>query len=188
MGTVIERHIDLMIKYPNMSKVEIAWIYKHWYDLKAAQNEVSILRKDIAKHRRDADRLEKKVSDLQQECNSGRKAKCELGHTLELNRRIRHLADVETKKANDAVEALGKESTRVRRLKGRVEELEKEIRKNCSDYSTNKLCSAIRKLARHPCAGKRLAVACHPDKVPPELCEVATEFFRFVQSTRDDSE
>ena len=34
-------------------------------------------------------------------------------------------------------------------------------------------------------AGKRLAAACHPDKVPAELCDIATELFRFVQSGRE---
>ena len=45
---------------------------------------------------------------------------------------------------------------------------------------------ALRKLTQSPLVAKRLAAACHPDKVPSELSDVATELFRFVQSIRDD--
>ena len=45
---------------------------------------------------------------------------------------------------------------------------------------------ALRKLTQSPMVAKRLAAACHPDKVPSELSDVATELFRFVQSIRDD--
>ena len=166
MASAIERHIDRIVN-----------------ELEAAQTEALTLREDVAKHRRDAERLENKMSALQQECKNGRRAQSELKYTLDLNRRIRHLADIETKKASDAIETRDKESNRVRLLERRVENLEKELRERRSDGST-KLSSAIRKLANHPCAGKRLAAACHPDKVPAELCDIVTEFFRFVQSNR----
>ena len=61
------------------------------------------------------------LSALQQECKSGRKVQSELGYTLDMNQRIRHLADIETKKARDAETAREKESTRVRLLERRVE-------------------------------------------------------------------
>jgi hypothetical protein len=58
MATSLERHIDLIIKYPRLAKEEISWIYKHWHDLKATQAEVSTLREDVAKHKRVANDLE----------------------------------------------------------------------------------------------------------------------------------
>ena len=51
-----------------------------------------------------------------------------------------------------------------------------------------KLTSAIRKISASPKAGKRLAAAVHPDKVPSDLSDVATEIFRFVQGLRDNVE
>ena len=36
--------------------------------------------------------------------------------------------------------------------------------------------------------GERLAAAVHPDKLPPDLSDVATEIFRFVQGLRDSVE
>ena len=46
---------------------------------------------------------------------------------------------------------------------------------------------ALRKLTQSPKVAKRLAAACHPDKVPSELSDVATEFFRFVQGIRESA-
>ena len=40
--------------------------------------------------------------------------------------------------------------------------------------------AALQKLTRSPAVAKRIAAACHPDKCPPELSEVASELFRFV--------
>lgn len=34
---------------------------------------------------------------------------------------------------------------------------------------------------------KRIAAACHPDKCPKELSDVATQLFRFVQSIRESA-
>ena len=48
--------------------------------------------------------------------------------------------------------------------------------------------AALQKLTRSPAVAKRIAAACHPDKCPPELSEVASELFRFVQSNREASE
>ena len=44
---------------------------------------------------------------------------------------------------------------------------------------------ALRKLTQNPLVAKRLVAACHPDKVPSELSDVATELFRFVQDMRE---
>ena len=188
MATSLERHIDLIIKYPRLAKVEISWIYKHWHELKATQAEVSTLREAVAKHKRVANDLEKQLSVRQQELKSGRVAQQELEYAKDMNRRIRHLADIETKKASDAETARERESERVRILERRVEKLEKTLRETRGNRSTNQLSSLICKLAKNPGAGKRLAAACHPDKMPAELNDIATELFRFVQSRRVDSE
>jgi hypothetical protein len=50
--------------------------------------------------------------------------------------------------------------------------------------SDSTVLSAIKKLSRSRAVGKRLAVACHPDKVPAELNDSASELFRFIQAIR----
>ena len=47
---------------------------------------------------------------------------------------------------------------------------------------------ALQKLTRCPTVAKRIAAACHPDKCPKELSDVASELFRFVQSNRKRGE
>ena len=47
------------------------------------------------------------------------------------------------------------------------------------------LHSAFQKLTRNPAVAKRIAAACHPDKCPKELSDVATQLFRWVQSIRE---
>jgi hypothetical protein len=46
---------------------------------------------------------------------------------------------------------------------------------------------AIAKLARNPVIVKKLVLVCHPDKVPSEVSDSATELFRFLQSIRDNT-
>ena len=53
------------------------------------------------------------------------------------------------------------------------------------EASDSGLVSAIKKLAKSPAVGKRLAAACHPDKVPVECNKRAVELFNFVQGVRD---
>ena len=48
-----------------------------------------------------------------------------------------------------------------------------------------KLTSAIKKLSKSPLAAKRLAAACHPDKLPSEFGQVAIELFRLIQNLRE---
>ena len=51
--------------------------------------------------------------------------------------------------------------------------------------SNENLVSVITKLARDRSVGKRLAAACHPDRVPAELNDSSTELFRFFQTIRE---
>ena len=72
------------------------------------------------------------------------------------------------------------ERERADRLQRRVEKLEAQ----CGDGVNAKLTSAIRKLSKNPLAGKRLAAAVHPDKLPRELEQIATELFKCIQRLR----
>ena len=51
--------------------------------------------------------------------------------------------------------------------------------------SQKNIHAAFQRLAQNPAVAKRIAAACHPDKCPKELSDVASELFRFVQSVRE---
>ena len=65
--------------------------------------------------------------------------------------------------------------------------LERALLEARRDDANGKLTSAIRKITTYSAVGKRLAAALHPDKVPPELSDVATEVFQFIQGLRDNA-
>ena len=68
-----------------------------------------------------------------------------------------------------------------------ADHIRRQLRKLRSETKCNQrsLHSAFQKLARNPVVAKRIAAACHPDKCPKELSDVATQLFRFVQSIRE---
>ena len=138
-----------------------------------------------------AEQCEQRLSNLQkvyeEECVRARKARSALELADDMNARVRRLADVESKKAREAEDERDKERVRVRRLERLVEKLRKDARDARDargDGNGGEILSAIRKMAKNPAVGKRLAAACHPDKAPPELNLVAAELFRLVQDMR----
>ena len=68
-----------------------------------------------------------------------------------------------------------------------ADHIRRQLRKLRSETKCNQrsLHSAFQKLTRNPVVAKRIAAACHPDKCPKELSDVATQLFRFVQSIRE---
>ena len=68
-----------------------------------------------------------------------------------------------------------------------ADHLRRQLRKLRSETKSNQksLHSAFQKLTRNPVVAKRIAAACHPDKCPKELSDVATQLFRWVQSVRE---
>ena len=63
----------------------------------------------------------------------------------------------------------------------------RQLRKLRSETKSNQksIHSALQKLTHSPAVAKRIAAACHPDKCPKELSDVATQLFRWVQSVRE---
>ena len=68
-----------------------------------------------------------------------------------------------------------------------ADRLRRQLRKLRSEMKCNhkSIHSALQKLTHSPAVAKRIAAACHPDKCPPELSDVATQLFRWVQSIRE---
>ena len=70
-------------------------------------------------------------------------------------------------------------------LQRRVRSLEVELR---TAKRVNSKAGAIKKLALNHTIGRRLAAAVHPDKVPIELADTASELFCFLQTIRESGE
>ena len=71
------------------------------------------------------------------------------------------------------------------REKVRADHAQRQLSKLRAETKHRGAHAAFRKLTLHPTIAKRLAAACHPDKLPSELSEAGSEFFRFVQSIRE---
>ena len=188
MSTSLERHIEGILRNPGLAKHDITWVYQNHHRLLALEAELVTLRAETEKHRSTATRCEKKLKALQlsyeQECLRARKASSALENAEDMNARVRRLADVESKKAREAEDERDKERVRVRHLERLVKKLQKDARDARGDGRGDEMLSAIRKMAKSPAMGKRLAAACHPDKAPPELNLVAAELFRLLQDMR----
>ena len=191
MSTPLDRHIDGIMKYPETARQELQWIYANMHRLKTLDGEVAVLRTETKKHRVAARRYEKKLNALQlaydQECLRARKATSALELAEDMKVRIRSLADMESRKAREAEAKAEAEKLRANHLQKQVLKLERALREARRDGANGKLTSAIRKITTYSAVGKRLAAALHPDKVPPELSDVATEVFQFIQGLRDNA-
>ena len=63
MSTPLDRHIELIIKYPETSREELKWIYANIHRLKTLDDEVAALRAQTKKHRNATTKYEKKKQE-----------------------------------------------------------------------------------------------------------------------------
>ena len=94
---------------------------------------------------------------------------------------VEALRTVIEKKLNNLEHERDSEKVRADHLQRQLSKLQGEARQ-----SHRSVRAALQKLTHSPAVAKRIAAACHPDKCPPELSEVASELFRFVQSNRGE--
>ena len=68
-----------------------------------------------------------------------------------------------------------------------ADHLRRQLRKLRSETKSSQksIHAAFQRLTHDPAVAKRIAAACHPDKCPKELADVATQLFRFVQAIRE---
>ena len=157
--------IEKVAHDPELAKTELNWCHSRlaWYE-----GERQYHRDETAKHKRIAEQCEKKLTALElaydQERLRARKATSELKEAEYMGTQIRRLADVESKKAKDAEDAREKQFIENRHPERQVK-LEKALREARSGGQDGKMITAIRKMTKSPTVGKRLAAACHPDKV-----------------------
>ena len=65
MSTPLDRHIELIIKYPETSREELKWIYANIHRLKTLDDEVAAARAQTKKHRNATTKYEKKIAALE---------------------------------------------------------------------------------------------------------------------------
>ena len=169
-----------------------------WYDSTAARKHMNHQHRTIDKLVKEIDELRKERRDREEEHKravsvyeagmqstqveleskriSARKNKCALVSAKQELDRLRGLED-----------ALSQQKDLNAELKLRVRKLEQVVINVRAQRAGGRLASAIEKLAKSPAVGRRLAAACHPDKVPAECNDLAVELFRFVQGVRDSN-
>ena len=171
---------------PALASKEIEHAY---VELDRIQNENSRVRQERDEMRRGVEQWEMTFQSVEAELDNERRAvrssKAARAEAERLLDKYRELSDKEAKKAEDVKCALSKEKDRAATLERRVRKLERAVFKARAQHNAGSLVSAIAKLAASPAVGKRLAAACHPDRVPAEHNDVAVELFKFVQNARD---
>jgi predicted transcriptional regulator len=140
-------------------------------------------------------RLQAKETEIREALRSSARN----AHNCEMADKVRRSEELARRSAekrlNAAIESRDKAVTERDKARNRYYH---QVTENCklqreraaaakSKKNNDTLVSAIRKLTRDPSTGKRLAVACHPDKVPAKLNDSASELFRFLQTIREAS-
>ena len=160
----------------------LAWHEEERNSILRMRDECKLAQKNMDNHWRD---LQVERDREHKAARSSRAALLKAQGQLEEYQRR---ADSETVKARVAERALEVEKRRADRLERRGRKLELAVArwKSRRAASGESLLSAIEKLTtRSPVVGKRIAAACHPDKVPTDYSELASELFRLIQSLRE---
>ena len=161
----------------------LAWHEEERNSILRMRDECKLAQKTMDNHWRDLQ------VELDREHKAARASRAALLKAQKQLEEYQRHSESENVKARVAERALEGEKRRGDRLERRVRKLELSAGRARSQRATAGagLVSTIEKLTRvSPIAGKRLAAACHPDKVPPECSELAAELFRFVQKARDN--
>ena len=133
---------------------------------------------------RQSKKTERRLTKLERECDehSSRARRSEHAQQEAESRfkELEVLRKVLEKKVNALEVERDDERVRADHLQRQLSKLQGEARQG-----QKSMRAALQKLTRSPVVAKRIAAAFHPDKCPPELSEVASELFRFVQSNRE---
>ena len=133
---------------------------------------------------RQSTKTERRVLSLERECDeqSSRARRSEHAQQ-EAEGKLRNLEVLRRaleKKALALEVERDQERVRADHLQRQLSKLQGEARQGQKSVR-----AALQKLTRSPAVAKRIAAACHPDKCPSELSEVASELFQFVQRERE---
>ena len=157
-------------------------------ELRSQQNKIYL--KDIVKRYETLLDKERQLETvIQQNRKRHEQRRLDLISAEEMTANFKGIADLESANTKLAEEARDKAIANAKLLQKKVHHLEASLRAAQSARADEKLVSAIRKLSKNARVGKSLAAACHPDKAStdPELSEMCTELFRFIQDIRDSA-
>ena len=175
------------------------WLERTSRDPKLAQEEIlhlTLKMRDIqaenSRVRKQRDRLECRLTAtaLSRDQESARARNSECAHEdtqnkLEGLEKLR--SHLETKVRSVELER-DTSNLKSDHMKRRLCKVEGELRAAKRESSGVNTMKAIKKLTLNHSVGKRLAAVVHPDKVPTELSESASELFQFLQTIRESSE
>ena len=152
------------------------------------QSENTNVRQERDQLRREAERCDMAFRGIQIELeNERRVARASKAARVDAERQLSEHTQLLEKTTRSAERRLNKEKDRTACLERRVHTLEQFVFKARAQRDAGRIASAIQKLAASPAVGRRLAAACHPDKVPAEYSDLADQLFKFVQNVRDSS-
>ena len=153
------------------------------------EDENSKVRTQRDELERDAERFNRRLSAIalarDEEQTQVRSSECAHKQTQEKLEALEGLRSRLEERVQEAEHERDEAKSDTGNLQRRVRSLEVELR---TAKRVNSKAGAIKKLALNHTIGRRLAAAVHPDKVPIELADTASELFCFLQTIRESGE
>jgi len=157
--------------------------------MRKIEDENSKVRTQRDELERDAERFNRRLSAIalarDEERAQVRSSECAHKQTQEKLEALEGLRSRLEERVQEAEHERDEAKSDTGNLQRRVRSLEVELR---TAKRVNSKAGAIKKLALNHTIGRRLAAAVHPDKVPIELADTASDLFCFLQTIRESSE
>jgi chromosome segregation ATPase len=157
--------------------------------MRKIEDENSKVRTQRDELERDAERFNRRLSAIalarDEEQAQVRSSECAHKQTQEKLEALERLRSRLEERVQEAEHERDEAKSDTGNLQRRVRSLEVELR---TAKRVNSKAGAIKKLALNHTIGRRLAAAVHPDKVPIELADTASELFCFLQTIRESGE
>ena len=157
--------------------------------MRKIEDENSKVRTQRDELERDAERFNRRLSAIalarDEEQAQVRSSECAHKQTQEKLEALERLRSRLEERVQEAEHERDEAKSDAGNLQRRVRSLEVELR---TAKRVNSKAGAIKKLALNHTIGRRLAAAVHPDKVPIELADTASELFCFLQTIRESGE
>ena len=157
--------------------------------MRKIEDENSKVRTQRDELERDAERFNRRLSAIalarDEERAQVRSSECAHKQTQEKLEALEGLRSRLEERVQEAEHERDEAKSDTGNLQRRVRSLEVELR---TAKRVNSKAGAIKKLALNHTIGRRLAAAVHPDKVPTELADTASDLFCFLQTIRESSE
>ena len=166
---------------PELARKELIYYAR---ERNRVQTENSTVRKQRDELEHDKAKLYNRLKEENIRC---RRIECDHENTQNTLQSLKKLRLHLENKVQEVQLALDKSNLEAQTLRHQVRKLETKLRAAKRGVNGAGAMSAIKRLALDHKVGKRLAAATHPDRVPVELNDSASELFRFLQEAREQS-